>query len=135
MNERIKDLRKELGLSQAEFASRIGLSQHTVSYMEKKGGSITNSNIMLICHEFNVSDNWLRTGTGDMFVPPDVSDTLTKLEAEYDMNPIERAIAEIYLKSDPIVRQVVSRFVVQLLEEVQSTEEVKPSDNKPTGPV
>lgn len=68
MNNRIRELRKALDLSQKEFAEKIGLKQNAISYMEKNGFTITEQNIKVICSQFNVNENWLRTGSGKMFL-------------------------------------------------------------------
>ena len=68
MNKRIRELRKTLHLSQKNFAERIGLKQNAISYMEKEGATVTEQNIKTICAQFNVNENWLRTGRGTMFI-------------------------------------------------------------------
>lgn len=71
MNSRIRELRKALGLSQKDFASRIGLKQNAISYMEKDGATVTEQNIKTICAQFSVNEAWLRSGDGDMFLEQD----------------------------------------------------------------
>lgn len=68
MNSRIRELRKALDLSQREFAEKIGLKQNAISYMEKSGSTVTEQNIKAICSQFSVSETWLRTGSGSMFL-------------------------------------------------------------------
>ncbi len=68
MNDRIRELRKTLKLSQKEFAQKIGLKQNAISYMEKKGATVTEQNIKAICSQFSVNENWLRIGSGNMFL-------------------------------------------------------------------
>jgi transcriptional regulator with XRE-family HTH domain len=68
MNNRIRELRKALGLSQKEFAEKIGLKQNAISYMEKKGSTVTEQNIKTICSQFSVNEYWLRTGSGKMLI-------------------------------------------------------------------
>lgn len=68
MNKRIRELRKALNLSQKDFAEKIGLKQNAISYMEKSGSTVTEQNIKTICFQFNVNENWLRTGFGKMFL-------------------------------------------------------------------
>lgn len=68
MNHRIRELRKALNLSQKNFAAQIGLKQNAISYMEKAQSTVTEQNIKAICTQFNVNENWLRTGTGTMFL-------------------------------------------------------------------
>ena len=67
INERIRLLRKELGLNQNDFAQRIGLKQGAVSKFEQSGSTVTEQNVSMICKEFNVDKRWLLTGEGTMF--------------------------------------------------------------------
>lgn len=68
MNDRIRELRKTLELSQREFAQKIGLKQNAISYMEKSGATVTEQNVKAICSQFSVNESWLRTGSGKMFL-------------------------------------------------------------------
>lgn len=68
MNDRIKKVRTALGLSQQEFADRIGIKRGAVANYEVGRNEPIDAVISLICREFNVSERWLRTGDGDMFV-------------------------------------------------------------------
>lgn len=67
MNNRLKQLRKSLNLTQQEFAEKIGVKRNTVATYEIGRSEPSGSAISLICKEFNVSEEWLRTGNGDMF--------------------------------------------------------------------
>lgn len=67
MNEHIKELRKALGLTQHEFAEKIGSVQNTITGYETGRRIPSNQVITLICREFNVNETWLRTGEGEMF--------------------------------------------------------------------
>ncbi len=80
MKERLKKLRKALDLTQQEFADRIGISRGNIATYETRDGSPGNSVINLICREFNVNENWLRTGEGGdgaMFIPRSKEDELS----------------------------------------------------------
>lgn len=68
MNERIRDVRNAIGLTQQEFADRIKVKRNTVATYEMGRSIPSDSAIALICKEFNVNETWLRTGTGDMFI-------------------------------------------------------------------
>lgn len=68
MGERIKELRKALGLTQQEFADRIKVKRNTVATYEMGRSTPSDAAISLICREFNVNENWLRTGEGQMFI-------------------------------------------------------------------
>lgn len=67
MNNRLKELRKKLNLTQQDFADKIGVKRNTITNYEVGLRFPSNSVISLICREFNVNEEWLRTGKGDMF--------------------------------------------------------------------
>ena len=67
-NTRIKKLRKALDLTQAEFASRIGTTQNSLAGYETGRRNPSSSVINNICKTFNVSEHWLRTGSGEPFL-------------------------------------------------------------------
>lgn len=71
MNERLKELRKVLKLSQDAFGERIGLSGGGISLLEMGKRNITEQNIKSVCREFNVSYIWLTKGEGEMFIDSD----------------------------------------------------------------
>lgn len=71
MNERFKEVRKTLGLTQSEFGKSLGISNTAISKIEKGENNVSESNIISICREFGVNEEWLRTGVGgenNMFI-------------------------------------------------------------------
>ena len=64
MHERIKELRKHLGLTQAEFGDKISMRQTGVAWLESGERKITDRVITTICAVFGVDEIWLRTGEG-----------------------------------------------------------------------
>ena len=76
MNERIKELRKELNLTLEKFGERLGIQKATLSKIENGTVSITERNIAAICREFNVNENWLHTGEGDIHIQISEEDEL-----------------------------------------------------------
>lgn len=68
MNTRFKSIRIEKHLSQEEFGKRIGIeSRSHISALENGNRTITDRIINDVCREFNVNEQWLRTGKGEMF--------------------------------------------------------------------
>jgi transcriptional regulator with XRE-family HTH domain len=67
MGERIRLLRKALNLTQQEFADRIGVKRNTIAQYEIGRNEPIDSILSLICREFDVNEEWLRTGSGPMF--------------------------------------------------------------------
>ncbi len=71
MNERFKQVRKALRLTQSEFGKSLGISNTAISKIEKGENNVSESNIISICREFGVNEEWLRTGVGgeeNMFI-------------------------------------------------------------------
>ncbi len=68
MKDRLKKLRKSLDLTQQAFADKIGMKQNTIAQYEMGRTIPSDAIIFSICREFNVNENWLRTGEGDMFM-------------------------------------------------------------------
>ncbi len=94
---RLKELRKSLGLTQAEFADKIAMAQQGVSMAENGNRPLTDRQIVTICAVFGVSEEWLRTGEGDMFPPlPEEDDDLIEAlgtMTDEDIDPVRKKIA------------------------------------------
>lgn len=73
INDRIKILRKELGLTLDKFGERLGVKKSTLSNIENNRYGVTDQMIKSICREYNVDYIWLTTGEGDMFKDSDAS--------------------------------------------------------------
>lgn len=67
MNERVKELRSMLNLSTEKFGSRVGVTRSAISRIENGVVNVTEQMVKSICREFNVNEEWLRNGTGNMF--------------------------------------------------------------------
>lgn len=68
MNQRLTELRKSLNLSMEKFGSRIGITRSAVSKMESGSSGLSEQTILSICREYNVNEEWLRNGSGEMFI-------------------------------------------------------------------
>lgn len=69
MNERIKEVRKSLGLTQNEFGEKLGVRGNTITNYESNSRKPSNAIISAICREFQINETWLRTGEGEMKAP------------------------------------------------------------------
>ena len=78
-NERIKDLRKALGLTQERFGERVGLKKSAISQIESGVNGVTDQLRLAVFRESNVNEDWLSTGEGSMFVELDEDEEITKL--------------------------------------------------------
>lgn len=79
MNERIKKIRNALGFTQQEFADKIKVKRNTVATYEMGRSVPSDSAIALICSVFNVNEEWLRNGTGEMFQPITKNEEISRL--------------------------------------------------------
>ena len=73
MKDRLKAVREELGLKQRELAERLGVSTGRVGSWECGLAAPGKTRLYQLCNEFHVSQTWLETGEGEMFVEPDVN--------------------------------------------------------------
>ena len=78
MKDRLKLLRKSLKLTQEEFAARIGIKRNSYANYEIGRNNPIDAVVFSICREYRVSETWLRTGEGEMFVPYDEETRLLK---------------------------------------------------------
>lgn len=67
MKDRIKQIRKEAGLTQVDFGERIGVKGNTITGYETGLRNPTDAVLLSICREFNIDEEWLRTGNGEMY--------------------------------------------------------------------
>ncbi|MDC7288496.1 helix-turn-helix domain-containing protein [Blautia schinkii] len=110
MNERIKELRSELlNLSQEQFGERIGLSKSGISNIESGVRNVTDKHIKLICSEFDVREEWIRTGSGDPFVRTTAA-VMDQLRLKYSLNDFDYNFVYEYLKLSPERRAAVREF-------------------------
>lgn len=116
IGERIKIVRDEIGLTQSDFASKIGIGQAALSALEKGVRSVTDRNIDLICREYSVSPDWLRTGEGDMFVQSDDS-LFDRFIDENGLDALDAAIIRAFVKLPAASRHAVASAVRQMARE------------------
>nr|DAF45966.1 MAG TPA: helix-turn-helix domain protein [Myoviridae sp. cthAo37] len=69
MKDRIVSIRKESGLTQEEFGKELNLSQNYVWMLESGKRAPSARTIIDLCKKFQISEEWLRTGEGEMKAP------------------------------------------------------------------
>ena len=67
INERIRELRSVLGLSQVKFSSITALSNSYIAGIETGRIPVNDRVIKLDCSSFKVNESWMRYGEGDIF--------------------------------------------------------------------
>lgn len=127
MNERVKELRKHLGLSGEKFGEKLGVGKTAISRIENGSNGVTNQMLTSICREFGVSEKWLRTGELPMFAETSTFN-LDDFVRNRGATEFELEIVKTYFELDPEIRKaVVSHFKKRLSEAEDDTESEKSS--------
>ena len=131
MNERITQLRNALKLTQTDFGKAIGITASGVSDVESGRRAVQDRHIKLILAAYpQVSENWLRTGEGDMFLQ---EDSVAVIMKKYSFRDIVGKLLEAYDDLDPESQEVVLRytqdFIGKILAGVTATEAI-PADTQ-----
>lgn len=113
IGDRIKKIRKELDLTQAEFGARIGSVQNTVTGYESGRRNPSAPVVALICEKFGVNEEWLRTGEGEMFRPAP-SDVLDQLANEYNLSNASYIVIEKFVNLKPEKRNELIDFFLEV---------------------
>lgn len=111
MNQRLKLLRKQFNLNQSDFALRIGVSQSAVAAWESGIRNPIDAIVQSICREFGVSESWLRTGEGTMFIPqtPDAQIAAYVARTLKGNNEFKKAVLALLLSRSDEELAVIER--------------------------
>lgn len=124
MHNRIKELREILSLTQEEFGKKIGSARNTIANYENGNRNPSNAVVNSICREFNVNEEWLRSGEGEMFVQVPEEDQYSKAAAsllkEDDVFAMEAI--KLYHSLSSEQRAAVKNFILQLAENIKEKE-------------
>lgn len=123
-NERIKLLRKELGLTQNEFGEKIGLKKSAISQIENGSTSSNPRIVQLICTAFNISEKWLTEGKGDMYTS-DEEAILDKLAGMYDLSESQMIFAKQWLQLPATAKDAVVDYIVSVASALQEKKSTK----------
>lgn len=130
INERFKELRKAFGLSQEELGNKIGLSKSGISNIESGTRNVTDKHIKLICSEFPINEDWLRTGAGEMKKKTPF-DTMEQLKKEFDLDEFSFNLVHEYLKLAPAQREKVRDFFYRVIESGESIDYIAEAPRTP----
>ena len=115
--ERIKAIRKELGLTLEKFGEKLGVGKTAISKIEKNERNLTDQMAKAICREYNVDYDYLMYGEGDMFtdLPKTIVDELCM---QFDLDGFDRAVVEMYLDLPAELRQAIKAKVKDMVQKV-----------------
>lgn len=115
MNERLKELRKALGLSGEKFGESLGITRFAISQIETGKNKLTDQMVKLICLAYNVREEWLRTGKGEMFRVTQAG-FLSDLTKELNLSSFDVAFLESYISLTADERAVIKEFITSCRE-------------------
>lgn len=120
MEERLKELRKTLNLTQQEFADKIGVKRNTIAQYESGRNAPIDAVITLICRTCGVDETWLRTGEGKMFVSRGRSEAIAqevnRFMADHHDSFRERLIS-LLIRLDEKQWEVLEQYARQLVDD------------------
>lgn len=130
MNGRIKELREALKLSQSDFADMLNLKRNSISLIEVGKRNPSDRTILDICRKFSVSEDWLRTGDGEMFLKTP-SGTMEQLKKEFNLDDFSFNLVHEYLKLAPAQREAVRDFFYRVIESEEDIDYIAEAPRTP----
>ncbi|NBK19166.1 helix-turn-helix transcriptional regulator [uncultured Oscillibacter sp.] len=124
MGERVKALREKLGITQEEFSQRLGTTRNTITNYEANRRAPMDATIKSICREFDVNEEWLRTGEGEMFTQMSRTDEISAfvgniLRGEPDFR---QKFISVLARMTPDEWQLLEKKVLELSEEIKKAD-------------
>jgi transcriptional regulator with XRE-family HTH domain len=134
IGERLKEIRFVLRLRQGEFADKMGISQGALSDFERETKPMAERYVKLICLTFGVNETWLRTGKGEMFLPPPPEPPASVIIDGRTLEPDEQELLDIYDQLITDTKKEIRDYVQEKLElqELRAVRD-KGEEEQPTG--
>lgn len=126
MGERVKELRKALGLSGEKFGEKIGLKRNSLSQIETGKNNLSEQNILAICREFNVNEEWLRTGSGEMFKDMTLDEEIISFvgDIQWDAsNTFKKRFISAIAKLNEEEWKVLEKIIVDMASTIEEKEQ------------
>lgn len=128
--QRVRMLRKELDLTLEKFAKPLGVGKTAISNIENESRNLTDQMIISICREYNVNEEWLRSGEGEPFKKlskeEEIASYVEDLLSDGTENPLYEIILEImrtYSELTPKSQEVLRDFSRKLLDNMRKEED------------
>ena len=114
MNERIKYIRKDQGLTLEKFGERLGVTKTAISNIEKGKRNISEQLLLSICREYHVNETWLRTGAGEPY-KDSIGSIVQKMAEEYNLRDLEITVLTEYLKLNESQRKACMDYLENVI--------------------
>ena len=124
--ERVKEVRKFKDMTMEKFGDQLGVTRTAISNIEKGYRGLKDQMLKAICREFNVNEEWLRTGEGEMSLKlsedEEIADLVSDVLEDGKNNPFYGIILEIvrtYNELSPASQEVMKDFSKKLIENIK----------------
>lgn len=115
INDRIKEVRTQSGLTQTAFAEKCGLGRDVISNIELHRNTVTKLYIKLVVDNFGVNEEWLVKGTGDMFLETK-EQYIDRLAERYGLDDFMKKVITAYSELSDDEKKVVKDFIKKINE-------------------
>ena len=116
IGKRVRKIRLQKGISQEQFGELIGIKKAAVSKIENGDNSLSSSNLISICKQFNINEEWLLYGKGEMFIPESRENEIraffeNAMSSDTDLAKIQRKFINTLISLDKEEWIVLDRFM------------------------
>ena len=116
IGKRVRKIRLQKGISQEQFGELIGIKKAAVSKIENCDNSLSRSNLISICKQFNINEEWLLYGKGEMFIPESRENEIRRffenaMSSDTDLAKIQRKFINTLISLDKEEWIVLDRFM------------------------
>lgn len=122
MKNRILKIRKDSKLNQEDFGLRLNLTKNYISLIETGNRIPSDRTISDICREFNVNEDWLKNGTGDMYKEKDGSFSELLVELEGSDDDFIKSLITVYMGLDEDSKSALRKIAKGMAEKYKSRE-------------
>lgn len=119
MKDRIKLIRNEAGLNQTQFAEKLGLSRNHIAQVETDKGKASERTIKDICRIWNINEEWLKTGKGEMHLAEDARKGALLGEIMNGNEPFLDAFLEVWITLDDTSKEALKKIAIGLGEKLK----------------
>lgn len=122
---KIRELRKELGLTLEKFGNSLGVGKTAISKIEHGENKLTDQMAKAICREYNVNYLWLTEGKGDMFIPRSKNQIITDFLADIikEDNTFRKDLIEALAELDEDDWEVLAKLAKRLSSKVSAADQ------------
>lgn len=113
INERFKEVRTKFDLTQTEFGNRCGLGRAVIANIENNRSPVTSLYIKVIVDNFGVSEEWLRDGSGEMFLETK-DQFIDKLAGQYGLDEFMKKVISAYSELSASEKDVIKNFIAKI---------------------